>query len=573
MNRPSAACGARVASLVISSWLVTACTGIEPELRTLMQATAAVEGEQQWHGGPPVEVADTGPAPHVRVLHEAFRPARAMELVSFIDRFYRAPANEGYDEVLNKLTKTLREAGFDGEDPRLSLELLDVAEVDAWTPVSGELVLLVDGQEPRVLHSFKESADVDRVMLPVHAPSCDLMAEVALALEDVKKGMVLVTEVPAAQVIPRAKSRGAAAVISASLETFNQDPVSGGERHLDAIQFRTHSPGLDMPTAQISPRNLQMIGEEVERATRRGAKVRLRFRAETKVERRPLRTLMAMIEGEKHPEQAIAMVSHVQEPGACDNATGVAGLVEGAVSMVELLKAKKLAWPGRSLVFLWGDEFRQSESWLATTDLEPIVGISSDMTGQSKDTHAIALLERNPDPGAITVLSPDFHTPWGAGQVSEDEVRKMMNGLPVIARCAMTDVSLLEGGKWKSDEHPWEGGSDHDIFIARGIPAVLFWHFTDFTYHTSLDRMGFVNPEEMRRTGVALLATALAVSCAEPTDLDRYIDSLEKEKLLRMDAATEFNDKELAELWEEWSNGAREWLRNLCLGIDEKIPR
>ena len=102
---------------------------------------------------------------------------------------------------------------------------------------------------------------------------------------------------------------------------------------------------------------------------------------------------------------------------------------------------------------------------------------------------------------------------------------------------------------------------------------MLFWHFTDFTYHTSLDRMGFVDPEEMRRTGVALLATALAVSCAEPTDLDRYIDSLEKERLLRMAKATEVNDEVLAELWEDWSDGAREWLRNLCLGIDEKIPR
>ena len=79
--------------------------------------------------------------------------------------------------------------------------------------------------------------------------------------------------------------------------------------------------------------------------------------------------------------------------------------------------------------------------------------------------------------------------------------------------------------------------------------------------------------EEMRRTGVALLATALAVSCAEPTDLDRYIDSLEKERLLRMAKATEVNDEVLAELWEDWSDGAREWLRNLCLGIDEKIPR
>jgi hypothetical protein len=166
--------------------------------------------------------------------------------------------------------------------------------------------------------------------------------------------------------------------------------------------------------------------------------------------------------------------------------------------LVEALHDKKLPWPSRTLVFLWGDEFRQSESWLDSTDMKPVAGISSDMTGQSKDTGAIALLERNYDPGALKVIEPDFHTPWGAGQVSPDEIKP--NGLAVIARCAMADVSLLEGGTWKTAEHPFEGGSDHDKFLARGIPAVLFWHFTDFTYHTSLDRLELVDPES-RRTG------------------------------------------------------------------------
>jgi aminopeptidase YwaD len=363
-------------------------------------------------------------------------------------------------------------------------------------------------------------------------------------------------------------------VISASLQTFNVDST-GADRHLDAIQFRKLDPGLDMPTAQISPRTLQLIGAAVERAAKRGSKVRLRFRAEVIEERRPLRTLMAVIEGAKVPVEAVAMVSHVQEPGACDNATGVAGLVEGARSLVELLREQKLPWPDRTLVFLWGDEFRQSESWLASTKatkLKPVVGISSDMTGQSKETGAKALLERNFDPGSLRVLTPDFHTPWGAGKVTPEEVKRSPNGLPVIARCALADVSLIDGGKWPTDEHPWEGGSDHDIFIRAGIPAVLFWHFTDFAYHTSLDRMQFVDPEEMRRTGVALLSTALAVASACPADLDRYIDSLERERMVRVAAAEEVSDQVLAEQWTDWCVGAREWLRNLCLGIDEKIP-
>ncbi len=560
-------------ALLFASWLGAACTGIEPDLKSALQEIDRATGEQEWHVGPPVEIAPTGPARFVKPLHEAFRPHRAFELVTFIDRFYRAPANQGFDETLNRMDKLLREAGFDGADARFQLEFIKVADIEqAWTPLRGEVVLLVEGEEERVLHSFTKSEDIDRAMLPINAPSCSLTAEVALSLDNVRKGMVLVTEVEAPQVWTRARSRGAAAVISGYLEPFNEDP-SGAQRHLEAIQFRNHQASDDMPTAQISPRSLQVIEAAVERASKRGAKVRLRLSAEVVKEKRALRTLMATIQGAKHPDQAVAMVSHVQELGACDNASGVAGLLEGARSLGELLREGKIPWPDRTLVFLWGDEFRQSECWLATTHLKPVVGISSDMTGESSETGAIALLERNPDPGALTTLDPDFHTLWGRGKVFSGELTP--NGLALIARCAMADVSLLEGGNWRTADHPWEGGSDHDIFIKKGIPAVLFWHFKDFTYHTSLDRLQYVDQAEMRRTGVALLATALAVASAEPGDLDRYLGSLEREKVVRLQACEERDDPDMADLaghWEDWCHGAREWLINLCRGVEEKIP-
>jgi aminopeptidase YwaD len=552
---------------------VLACTGIEPELRSLMRATDAQAGVQEWHTGPPVEVGPAGTARFVKTLYEGFRPARALETVTFVDRYYRAPANEGYDLVLDRLDKALREIGFDGADPRLEVEFLEVGEVESWTPVSASLVLEVDGEQDHTLHSFEKSEDVDRVMLPVNAPACAIEGMVALRLADLKQGMVLVTDVTAQQVMRRALNGGAAAIVSASLYPFNEDK-SGAKppRHLDAIQFTTLEPGTRLPVIQISPRSKALIEEAVERAQKRGVEVRLKIEAEVVSEPALLRTAMAVIKGAKHPEEAVVMVSHVQEPGANDNASGVAGLLESARALVEALNEKKLPWPDRSLVFLWGDEFRQTESWLATTKMKPVVGISSDMTGQSKEaTNANAYLERNYDPGALKWIAPDFHTPWGAGQVDAADI--VPNGLAVIARCAMADVSLLEGGTWSTAEHPWEGGSDHDIFIRRKVPAVLFWHFTDFAYHTSLDRMAFVDPEEIRRTGVALLATALGVASAAPGDLDRYILSLEKERLLRMGKAEEINDPVLAKQWEDWCGGTREWLRNLCLGIDEKLPK
>ena len=201
-----------------------------------------------------------------------------------------------------------------------------------------------------------------------------------------------------------------------------------------------------------------------------------------------------------------------------------------------------------------------------TTDLEPVVGISSDMTGQSQEkTGAIALLERMPDPGALTPLAPDEHTPWGAQEVEQEKLTP--NGLAVIARCGLGDAGAADGGAWRTAEHPWEGGSDHDVFIERGLPAVLFWHFTDFTYHTSLDRLQFVDVDELRRTAVALTATALALCDPRPGDLDRYLRTLEKERVLRVRAARDAGEPELAAMWERWCDQARQWLRAECLRI------
>ena len=557
-------------SLVTGVFVLCACSAPGPDLRSVLQDGAATAPAQEWHVGPEVHVDESGPARFVKLLFDGFREKRAMDMVGFIDRFYRAPGNRGYDQVVDRLEAELREAGFGGDDPRFELEIIEnEASSFAWTPMSASLVLRVGGEPDHTLHAFASPEGRDRVMLPVNSPSCDVEGEVVFHLDEIKRGNILVTDVSASQVMRRAQSRGAIAIISASLATFNEDP-SGAERHLDAIQFRTLNAGSEMPVAQISPNTLIKIEAAVDRAAVRGAKVRARLQARVLLEERPVRTLVATIRGAERPTEAVAMVSHVQEPGASDNASGVAGLAESARVLAELLSEGKLSWPSRSLVFIWGDEFDQSEVWLENTEMTAVAGISSDMTGQSKDTGAIALLERMPDPGAIFTLPPDAHTPWGAGEVDAEEL--VPNGFAIMARCAMIDVGLVSGGGWRSADHPWEGGSDHDVFIGRGLPAILFWHFTDFTYHTSLDRMEFVDGAEIRRTGVAILATALAMADPQPGDLDRYLKSLEKERVLRLDAAEEFQDEDLAILWDDWCEGAREWLRNECLGIDEKLP-
>ncbi|MDP6368111.1 MAG: M28 family peptidase, partial [Planctomycetota bacterium] len=400
-----------------------------------------------------------------------------------------------------------------------------------------------------------------RAMLPANAPSADVSGPAVFSLSEVSEGTILVTDASLRQVLRRAQKRDAAAVLSCSLESFNTDP-SGQRRHMRAVQYTSVREGTKTPVAQVTPG----LVEGLRRADAAGQSPILHLVAEVHIEERPLRTLRAAVRGAESPNEAVVIASHVQEPGACDNASGVAGLLEGARNLAELIQSGELATPRRSLVFLWGDEFRQSEAWLEATERRAVGAISSDMTGQSKEkTGAIALLERTPDPGALVPLPPDEHTPWGAGAVDAEDLSP--NGLAIMARCAMADVARA-AGSWETAEHPWEGGSDHDVFLERGIPALLIWHFTDFAYHTSLDRLSHVDLQEMRRTGVAIMATGLALADPRPEDLERYLKTLDLERNLRVAAAVEQEDADTAAAWRAWSTGARHWLRAHCLNLN-----
>jgi len=513
---------------------------------------------QDGHHGPAVAPGSSGPARYVASIYDAFDPDKAMRDAAFFDGFFRTPGGEGYELCLKRLEERLRAEGF-GSDRRLALDVLETTmDHPSWTPRSASLILRADDSRAEVLQAFSRPGDVHRVMLPINAPSADVEGRPVFQLDQVVANTILVTEaLPTRSIIRRAQKRGAVAILSSNLFSFTVDPTGAG-RHEDAIRFTTVAPGTTLPIAQISPRVHNRIAAAVEAS----ADAWLAFTADVEFGSKILRTLVATVVGRNRPGETIAIASHLQEPGAGDNASGNAGLLESACSLVRLLKAEKVAWPSRSVTFIWGDEIKQSRLWLAQTKRTTIAAISADMLGQSPtNTGSIALLERMQDPGALVTLEPDSHTPWGAGEVIEEDLHP--NGLALIARSALADVATHVGG-WRTSENPWEGGSDHDVFLDAGIPAVLIWHFTDFTYHTSLDRLEMLDPEELRRSCAVVLATALATADPVAGDLERYLASNELELELRLEAAEAAGESEVAEQWKEWCAGAAEWLRAQC---------
>ncbi|QDV06263.1 hypothetical protein Poly30_17710 [Planctomycetes bacterium Poly30] len=522
------------------------------------------------HIGPAVAsspAGGSGPSRFVPPLLGIFEQGAAMAIATDLDAFYRSPASDGYERAIDRVIAGLYGAGFGAEDGFELQVLSNSMSEPAWTPISAEInVLGMRGGDivARVpLAGFTDPADEFRLLIAEGAPSCSVQGAAVFRLEDVIPGAILVTDQSVRSVEQEAVKRGASAIVSWFQLPYCDDPT-GQERQIEAIFQGSVRPGATIPSFYVSPR----IADIMEVGSKQGSTFELVARVRREV--RPLRTAVASIRGAERPNESVYVVSAVSGAGANDNAAGAAGILEGARALKRLIASGQIERPRRTIHFVFGKEAEAGGTALDEKADTPVAAIVADMIGASYEkTGAICLLERGWDPAAIVSLPPDAHTPWGAGSVAEEDI--LPNGLSIVLREALVDVGLAiadeSGPPWSTREHPWEGGSDHDTFLGRGIAAALVWHFTDFAYSTSLDRMDLVDAEELRRTSVAILAAAAAVADARPGDLNRYMASLAIERDLRLKASTaEGAPSGLREIWVDWFAGTEAWLRALTAG-------
>ncbi|MBL6756431.1 MAG: hypothetical protein ISQ11_08480 [Planctomycetes bacterium] len=531
------------------------------------------------HNGPPVDQGQTGTARFVNPLLDDFDTEAAISIATFLDGFYRAPGNDGYEESVERVIAALYGGGF-GASSGFDLSVARPSLGPGWNPVSARISAVAGeravaeaakrGVKPRAgsarvveFMGFENPSDRNRVMLPVGAPSCDLQGSIAVGLTEVEPGRVLLTDRPLKAVQREAVEGGAVAIVSDYILPYCVDPT-GDKRDYDAVFCDEVDPMEAIPSFQVSPR----LGAALRNASKVGTQLKLE--AKVRVEARPLRTIFATIEGAERPEEVVFILAHIDGAGANDNAAGAGGVAELALAMKRQIEAGELARPRRSLCFVFGTEQGAGAAAMEETDGQPVAAIVADMiAADATKTGAMCLLERGWDPANLFLLPPDEHTPWDGGEEAVGEI--VPQGLSIICREALIDVSYAEAargkGSWTTGEHPWEGGGDHDVFLSRGVAAALIWHFTDFTFHTSLDRMDMVDPAELRRTAVAIGAAALAVADAQPMDLERHLDTLNLERRARLDAVVRAEaGPEAEQLWKDWFRGARFWLKALTAG-------
>ena len=116
------------------------------------------------------------------------------------------------------------------------------------------------------------------------------------------------------------------------------------------------------------------------------------------------------------------------------------------------------------------------------------------------------------DPDGQFIRLPDSHTLWGArsykGMFQEGF---FLNDLYMYAA---QGVINYHDSDFRVDVCPYEGGSDHSRFLAQNVPALLTWHFTDYTYHSSVDTLNMSSAREMENVSITTMATALMIANA-----------------------------------------------------------
>jgi len=146
-----------------------------------------------------------------------------------------------------------------------------------------------------------------------------------------------------------------------------------------------------IPLFNISFQN----GERLKQELHRRKDVAIRFSAKTSIRRGRPRTVVATLKGKSDDYYIVCAHGDSDSggPGADDNASGVAGVMELARVMKDLVSRKAIPVPGKSMKFIvWGSEYFSTTHYVRTHEQElgKILGVVNyDEIGTGKTRNCV----------------------------------------------------------------------------------------------------------------------------------------------------------------------------------------
>jgi aminopeptidase YwaD len=232
-------------------------------------------------------------------------------------------------------------------------------------------------------------------------------------------------------------------------------------------------------------------------------------------------------------QQQIAFTCHLDHPrpGANDNASGCATILEVARTYAHLMAQGKLARPRRALHFLWPPEIEGSTILLnARPDLakQIIADIHMDMVGGGARTKAVFHVTRSPAslPNFVNDVAEAF-----AGFVNaESDAFAAGRGAryPMIAASGDKQALLAQVKEF-------DAGSDHVVFTDSSfrIPTIYMNDWPDRYIHTSGDVPENIDATKLERAAFIGAASAWFLANLTADDLPVLTALLERQSLRR----------------------------------------
>jgi hypothetical protein len=414
-------------------------------------------------------------------------------------------------------------------------------------------------QEPVALAEDSESADVTAELVDVGSGT----KAGDYAGKDVKGKMVLVSEQPGAVQDLAVGKFGAVGIVS---HAQNQKTAWWGE-NLDAIRWghlETFSPNKTF-AFMVSLRTARALQERLAKAE----KIELHAVVKAGQHAGYYEVVTATIPGadEKSKNHEIAYSCHLdhQQPGANDNASGCATILEVARTLEHLIAAGKLARPARTIRFIFPPEIEGTMALLNGrinyAGSEPVSSKSGqekrmdghgyfdgpqfaknieavvhmDMVGGGPETKAVFHVTRGPMslPSFVQDVAWAF-AEW-VNQQTYAYAATGKAGFPLVE---------AEGGKepLRAEYSAYTMGSDHDVYedSSFGIPAIYLNDWPDRFIHTNLDTPANIDATKLKRVGLIGAASGYFLAGMGEKDLEPVYNLL---KMRTLETAKEIHRK------------------------------
>jgi len=433
---------------------------------------------------------------------------RAWDTVSKISRFHRIRGGgegSGYNRCVEWLAEELR--GVEGLQVKVekfvsdgTIKYLGWLTPVGWRAKEAELWLLEP--EERLIARFSDTA----VSLMPYSQGGMAESEVVFVGQgksdkdyegvDVEDKLVFAVDGNGEKVHREAViKRGAVGVIVGP--TVRADRLD----YSDLVEVSRLSPkGEEVPKAGFGFALSMKQTKELESYFEKGTTVKMRAWVDAEIIEGEMPTIDAWFEGSEHPEQEMVLMGHLDhyKPGANDNASGCAGMVEIIRNIASLVERGAIPPPRRTIRFLFLPELQGAAAYL---DRHPdigeraIAGINLDMIGED-----YGLCRAN-----FNLTCSPYSVPGYVNDV-------LANLLPWLE--GETFYSP-HGSRYKFNYRVtgYSGGSDHVLFndSAYSVPSVMLGHSNVF-HHTSMDTTDTCDPTELKR--IIALAEAGAIFLA-----------------------------------------------------------